>query len=97
MTGKSNIAQQQKEHEAVTELHGKKRGQPPTLPHEVATYMMKYIRAVRDVGGVINTAIVIGATSGIVKRLKPELLEYNGGMWFCQLKRTGQSTYLYPK
>ena len=40
---------------------------------------MKYIRAVHDTGGVINSAIVIGATSGIVKRLKPELLECNGG------------------
>ena len=72
---KAISAQQQKEHESVTELHGKKRGRPPTLPDEVVTYVMKYIHAVRDAGGVINTAIVIGATSGIVKQLKPELLE----------------------
>ena len=39
--------QQQKEHEAVTELHGKKRGRPPTLPDKVATYVMKYIHAVQ--------------------------------------------------
>jgi len=54
---------------------------------------MKYIRAVCDAGGIINTAIVIGASSGIVRRLKPEFL---GGMWFCQLKWTGKSTF-YPK
>ena len=54
----------------MTELHGKKRGRPPTLPDEVVTYMMKYIHTVHDVGGVINNA-----TSGFVKRLKPELLE----------------------
>ena len=39
--------QQQKEHEAVTELHGKKRGRPPTLPDKVVTYVMKYIHAVQ--------------------------------------------------
>jgi len=70
---KAISTQQQKEHESVTELHGKKRGRPPTLPDEVVTYMMKYIHAVRDTGGVINTAIVISAMSGIVKRLKLEL------------------------
>ena len=40
---------------------------------------MKYIRAVREAGGVINTAILIGAASGIVRRMKPDLLESNGG------------------
>ena len=80
-------AQQQKEHKAVTELHGKKRGRPPTLPDEVVTYVMKYICAVRDAGGVINTAIVIGATSGIVKRLKPEFLECNGGYVVLPVKK----------
>ena len=64
---KSISAQQQKEHKSVTELHGKKRGRPPTLPDEVVTYVMKYIHAVHDAGGVINTAIVIGAMLGIVK------------------------------
>ena len=37
--------------------------------------------------GVINTAIVIGATSGIVKRLKPELLECNGGYVVLPVKK----------
>jgi len=48
---------------------------------------MKYIRAVRDAGGVINTAIVIGATSGIAKQLKPELLECNGGYVVLPVKK----------
>ena len=71
----------------MTELHGKKRERPPTLPDEVVTYVMKYIRAVRDAEGVINTVIVIGATSGTVKRLKPELLECNGGYVVLPVKK----------
>ena len=76
---KAISAQQQKKHNAVTELHDTRRGRPPTLPDEVVTCVVKYIHAVRDTGGVINTAIVIGAASGIVRRLKPELLKCNGG------------------
>ena len=49
--------------------------------------MIKYIHGVRDAGGVINTAIVIGAMSGIVKRLKPELLECNGGYVVLPVKK----------
>ena len=48
---------------------------------------MKYIHAVRDAEGVINTVIVIGATSGTVKRLKPELLECNGGYVVLPVKK----------
>ena len=69
----------EREQETVKELHGKKRRQPPTFPDKVVTCVMKYICAVREAGGVINTAIVMGAASGIVKRMKPEPLECNGG------------------
>ena len=79
--------QQRREHETVTELHGKKRGRPPTLPEEIVTYVMKYIHAVHEAGGVINTAIVIGAASGIVRRLRPELLECNGGYVVLPMKK----------
>ena len=41
----------------------------------------------RDAGGVINTAIVTGATSEIVKRLKPELSECNGGYVALPVKK----------
>ena len=40
-----------------------------------------------NAGGVINTAIVIGAMSEIVKRLKPELLECNGGYVVLPIKK----------
>ena len=42
------------------------------LPEDVITHVMKYIRAVRDAGGIINTAIVIAAGLGIVKKVNPE-------------------------
>ena len=45
---------------------------------------MKYIHAVREAGGVVNTAIVVGAASDIVRRMKPEILECNGGHWHYQ-------------
>ena len=34
---KAISSQQKKEHESVTELHGKKRGRPPTFPEEIVT------------------------------------------------------------
>jgi len=63
----------------VTELKSKKRGRPSMLPDEITTLIMKYINAIREAGGIINTAIVIAAGLGIVKRMDPQLLEYNGG------------------
>jgi len=39
---------------------------------------MCYISAIRDAGGIINTAIVV-AGLGIVKRMDPKLLECNDG------------------
>ena len=40
---------------------------------------MKCIRAIRDAGGIINTAVVIAAALGIMKKINPILLECNGG------------------
>ena len=49
------------------------------LPEDVLALIMKYIRAIRDAGGIINTSIVIAAGLGIVKKVNPGLLECNGG------------------
>jgi len=49
------------------------------LPDEITTLIMKYINAIREAGGIMNTAIVIAAGLGIVKRMDPQLLECNGG------------------
>ena len=80
-------SQQKKEHESVTELHGKKRGWPPIFPDEIITCVMIYIRAVCEAGGVVNTAIVIGVASGIARCMKPELLESNGGHVVLPVKK----------
>ena len=81
-------------HETVTTLEEKKRGRPSMLPEDITSHLAKYIHAIQDSGGIINTAIVIAAGLGIVKKVKPELLECNGGyvvlkkswakyFWFC--------------
>ena len=54
------------------------------LSDEITTLLMKYIHSIRDAGGLINTAIVIAAGLGIVKRMDPGLLECNGGFVVLQ-------------
>ena len=76
---KAIVAKTRKDHEAVTELAEQKRGRPGILPEDILTHIMKYIRAIRDAGGIINTAIVIAAGLGILKKVNPGLLECNGG------------------
>ena len=63
----------------ITELEEKKRGRPSLLPDSVITDIKCYIRAVRDAGGVINTAIVLAAATGILQRKDPTSLQCNGG------------------
>ena len=66
-------------HETVTTIEEKKRGRPSMLPKDITSHLAKYIHAIRDAGGIINTAIVIAAGMGIVKKVNPALLECNGG------------------
>ena len=49
------------------------------LPENFISFVMKYICAIRDAGDIINTAIVIAAALGIIKKVNPGLLECNGG------------------
>ena len=65
--------------EPVVKLEGKKRGRPSTLSEELSKELMSYIRVIREAGGIINTAIVIAAATGMVQKRDPTLLEYNGG------------------
>ena len=76
----------------VTTIEGKKRGRPSTLPEDITSHLTKYIYAIRDAGGIINTAIVIAAGLGIVKKVKPAILEYNGG--YVVLKKSWAKYFL---
>jgi len=71
--------EQKKTQQPVMKLKSKKRGRPSTLPDKITANIMCYISAIRDIGGIKNTAIVIAAGFGIVKRMDPKLLECNGG------------------
>ena len=86
---KAIVAKTWKDHEVVTELEENKRGRPAMLPEDVLSLIMKYIHAIRDAGGIINTAIVIAAGLGITKKVNPGLLEYNGS--YVVLQKVGLS------
>ena len=70
----------------VAEFVGKNRGRPSTLPEDITKDLIEYIRAICESGGVVNTAIVIAAGMGMVKRRDPTLLECNGG--YVTLKKS---------
>ena len=76
---KAIATEEKKIQQPVTELKSKKRGRPSMLPDKITTLLMKYIHTIRDAGGIINTAIVIAAGLGIVKKIDPGLLECNDG------------------
>ena len=61
-------ASREKEPAEVTELESKNRGRPSTLPEDITKDLIEYVRAIRESGGVVNTAIVIAAGMGMVKR-----------------------------
>ena len=69
----------QKSYRPIVELHGKRRGRPSTLSDELTEELKAYILAVRDAGGVVNTAIVMAAGTGVLRQKDPGSLECNGG------------------
>ena len=72
------IVTAQKDHKGITELQEKK-GRPVMLPENLISFIMKYIRDICNAGGIINTAIVIAAALGIMKKVNSVLLECNEG------------------
>ena len=56
-----------------------KIGRPLLLGEDLDKKVQNYLFSLRDVGGVINTAIVRAAAAGMVKRKDPRLLASNGG------------------
>ena len=65
--------------EKIVLLEEKKRGRPSLLPDLVTGDIKCYIRALRDAGGVVNTAIVLAAATGILQTKDPTSLYCNGG------------------
>ena len=66
-------------HLSVKSLPVKKRGRALLLGEELDTEVKRYIRAVREEGGVIKTAITMAAATAIVKKADRNLLAENGG------------------
>ena len=56
-----------------------KMGRPLLLGADLDKKVQDYVLSLRDVGGVINTAIVRAAAAGMVKKKDPRLLAINGG------------------
>ena len=65
--------------EKIVVLEEKKIGRPSLLPDSVTADIKCYIRALRDAGGLVNTAIVLAAATGISQRKDPTSLQSNGG------------------
>ena len=64
---------------SVTSLPTKKRGRPLMLGEKLDEEVQYYIRAVREGGGVITTAITMASATAIVRRADRNLLSENGG------------------
>ena len=65
--------------EPVTELESKKRGRPALLSDEVSKNLRLYVEAIRTSEGVVNTAILIAAATGMLQVRDPAALECSGG------------------
>ena len=90
MTKKMKQAHGSGEFEPITRLEGKKTGRSSTLSDDLTKELKQYIEAIREGGGVINTAIVIAAATGMLQKRDPSSLASNGG--HIALKKVGQST-----
>ena len=56
-----------------------KRGRPALLSDELSKDLWLYIESIRTSGGVVNTAILIAAATGMMQVRDPATLECNGG------------------
>ena len=50
----------------ITSLPAKRRGRPLLLGEELDLKVQQYLRAIRESGGAVSTAIVLGAARGII-------------------------------
>ena len=68
-----------KDNTTVQELPTKKRGRPLILGEEVEMQVRAYLKALRENGAVVNTAIAIACAEGIIRNKDSNLLAANGG------------------
>ena len=68
MTAKMRQAHSSGKFEPITSLEGKKTGRPSTLLDELTRELKLYVEVIREGGGVINTAIVIAAATGMLQK-----------------------------
>ena len=63
----------------VKELHTKRQGRPVILGEKLDLMVQKYIFAIRERGGSIDTSVVIAVAKGIVKSVqRSQLVQYGG-------------------
>ena len=79
MTAKMKQAHSSGKFEPIKLLEGKKTGRPSALSDELTKELKLYIEVIREGGGVINTAIVIAAATGMLQKRDPASLASNGG------------------
>ena len=63
----------------VKAIESKKRGRPLMLGEEVDKQVRTYLKAFRENGAVVNTAIAMACAEGVIKAHDSNLLECNGG------------------
>ena len=93
MTTKMKQAHSNRNFEPITVLKGKKTGRPSTLSDELTKELKLYIQAIRESGGVVNTAIVIASATGMLQKRDPASLASNGG--HITLKKSWAKYFLH--
>lgn len=63
----------------IVRLERKKMGRPLLLNEKLDQEVQAYLRALREKGAVVNSAIVIACAEGVVKNVDSNLLLINGG------------------
>ena len=63
----------------ITVIESKKRGHPLVLGEELDKQVRTYLKAFRENGAVVNTAIAIAHAQGVIKAHDSNLLECDGG------------------
>ena len=63
----------------VKELHTNRQGRPVIMGEKLDLMVQKYILAIRERGGSIDTSVVIAAAKGIVKSVQRSQLVEHGG------------------